>query len=143
MSLERIMRRVLKPDSGCWEWQGATSAGGYGVSWSAGKASYVHRLVFEWVRGAIPPGLVLDHLCRNRRCCNPEHLEPVSDAVNLLRGSGAPAKNAKKTACHRGHLLSGSNLYLDRDGWRRCVECRRSCARAQWQRTKEQRKEAS
>lgn len=64
---------------------------------------YAHRRAYREARGAIPEGLVLDHLCRNRWCCNPDHLEPVTNAENILRGESPPAKNARKERCPNGH----------------------------------------
>lgn len=76
---------IETPETNCWEWQGAIHSGGYGV---LGR-EYVHRLVYEELIGPVPEGLQLDHLCRNRRCCNPGHLEPVTQAENLQRGAKA------------------------------------------------------
>lgn len=72
--------------------------------------------------GPIPAGLVLDHLCRVRRCCNPAHLEPVTQRENLMRGASFVEENALKTACPKGHPLTGRNVVYWR-GHRKCREC--------------------
>lgn len=93
---DRIWQKVVKRPGGCWDWCASLNEVGYGKVW-AGKhsaagnsvASYAHRVVYELLVGPIPEGLDLDHLCRNRRCVNPEHLEPVTRRENLNRGHRA------------------------------------------------------
>ena len=125
----RILPRIEKqPDDGCWLWTGAgharTGHGMFGYN-ALGRniTRYVHRFVYEYLVGPIPDGLVLDHLCRVTRCCNPSHLEPVSGAVNVERGVGPTAERARKTHCVNGHPLSGSNLYVTKRGHRHCKAC--------------------
>lgn len=89
--------------------------------------SWRTRWYYEQVRGPIPAGLHLDHLCRNTMCVNPDHLEPVTQRVNTLRGIGVAAVHAKKTHCINGHPFSGDNLVYRSNGrWRDCRECRRA-----------------
>lgn len=108
------------PDhQGCMAWLGPVDAQGYGRH---GK-EWAHRFVYEMTVGPIPSGLQLDHLCRNRRCVNPDHLEPVTSRENTLRGDGPTAQNARKSHCHRGHPFSGDNLFVRSDGTRRCRAC--------------------
>ncbi len=118
----------VNPEKGCWEWQGSLYKG-YAKFNDDGVAHKAHRYSYEMHVGPIPDGLVLDHLCRNRRCVNPKHLEPVTDAVNILRGVSPPAMNAQKTHCQNGHLLSGPNVYNAPNGQRTCRECRRNYLR--------------
>jgi hypothetical protein len=72
--------------TGCWWWLGELNRNGYGRVWHNGKKRMVHKVTWESVHGPVPEGLVLDHKCRNRRCCNPRHLEPVTVQVNTRRG---------------------------------------------------------
>jgi len=122
----RFWSKVKKgaPDD-CWIWQ-ASGARGYGLFWNGTRQTAAHRFAYESVKGPIPPGLVLDHLCRNPPCVNPAHLEAVTDRVNLLRGDTIPARHAAKTHCPQGHPYSGENLYVGPTGRRGCRICRPS-----------------
>lgn len=105
---EKLVERIWVAPSGCWVWVGAISGYGYGqFSWR-GKTYRAHRLVYEAVKGPNEAGL--DHLCRNKRCVNPDHLEPVSARTNTLRGTSTVAQNAAKTHCYKGHPLTCENL---------------------------------
>lgn len=121
---QKLMARVQRTETGCWEWTGSRTAGGYGQIRRRYVVYGAHRLSYETFVGPIPEGLHLDHLCRNPPCINPEHLEPVTSRENCLRGISPAAKNAVKTHCVNGHPLTGANLAIDR-GHRACVECRR------------------
>lgn len=109
---------------GCWEWQGSLSKG-YGCCFYGGRNLGAHRVVYQLLKGEIPKGLQLDHLCRNPRCVRPSHLEPVTARINTLRGETVTAENVKKTHCPKGHMLAGENLRpVDmRRGWRQCRTC--------------------
>lgn len=121
-----------RPDLGpCWLWTAALTGGGYGymrvgsmVDGTRGHAR-ASRVAYEMFRGPIPEGLQLDHLCRVRACVNPDHLEAVTQRVNLLRGETLVAANAKKTHCPNGHPLVGDNLdkHSLKRGRRICRAC--------------------
>jgi hypothetical protein len=138
---ERFWARVERwdPDE-CWLWLGCRTSRGYGELWDLieKKQRVVHRLAYEWLVGPIPDGFHIDHLCRNRLCVNPKHLEPVTSQVNTLRGTGPSALNARKTHCLRGHPLSGSNLGRQRKG-RFCLTCDRAYRR-EWNRRRREQK---
>lgn len=128
---ERFWEKVRPGDSGCWDWIAATSDRGYGhILWD-GKVVLAHRLVLL-VGDGIPPGLVVDHLCRNRACVNPDHLEPVTTRTNLLRGDTITARNAAVTHCPWGHEYDEANTYYGKGG-RRCRACHRERARTSQQ----------
>jgi len=115
----------------CWLWEGGRR-GRYGKTKCDGAQWLTHRLAYTLVKGPIPEGLQLDHLCRTPLCFNPLHLEAVTARVNSLRSSSVAAKNAVKTHCKRGHSLSGRNLYVHmRDGHpvRSCRTCRKDTCR--------------
>ena len=112
-------------ESGCWDWVGCVARSGYGrLRDGRGNTRNAHRVMYERLRGPIPTGLQIDHLCRNRRCVNPDHLEPVTQRVNLLRGKTLVARQAAQTHCKRGHPLTEDNIYR-LNGSRRCRSCKR------------------
>jgi hypothetical protein len=114
--------KVNKTD-GCWEWTRGKSWG-YGVHTSGGKRHKAHRFAYELLVGPIPGGLTLDHLCRNRGCVNPTHLEPVTNRENILRGSSPAATRARQTECKNGHPFDEANTYRDPRGYRECRICK-------------------
>ncbi len=111
-----------KPPGECIEASGAKN-NGYCRVWFKGRDCYAHRVAWEKVHGPIPPGMQIDHLCRNRACVNVNHLEAVTQRVNTLRGLSAGAMNARKTVCPRGHPLEGDNLRKSLRGDRECKTC--------------------
>lgn len=127
--LRPVFETVLKNlriGNGCWEWAGAKSGHGYAVIYSGGGKSLLgHRVVYELVCGSIPDGLEIDHLCRNRSCVRPDHLEPVTHAENIRRTG--PFKKWEK--CAKGHPLSGENLKSMGRGKFRCKACHREQSR--------------
>ncbi|MEE9149964.1 MAG: HNH endonuclease signature motif containing protein [Candidatus Tectomicrobia bacterium] len=118
---ERFWKKVELTEQDCWVWTGHLRRG-YGTLMRNGEDGYAHRFAYESLVGPIPEGLTIDHLCRNRACVNPAHMEPVTHRVNILRGEGLCAKNARKTHCKHGHPLTVENVYLFR-GSRCCREC--------------------
>lgn len=131
---ERFWSKVLKdpddPERGCWLWIGSYMGGGYGQFSIDGKHIYAHRWSYQSVKGAIPDGLVLDHLCRVRHCVNPAHLEAVTNRENLRRGEGFVGKQARQTQCKRGHDFTPENTRITRRGERHCRTCSREAERA-------------
>lgn len=108
----------------CWLWTGAKNRGGYGVisKGRRGGATIVHRAVWELLVGPVPDGTELDHICRIRSCCNPDHLEPVSRATNVARGS-CRAGVQRKTHCTNGHPFTPENTLPNGPRGRACREC--------------------
>lgn len=128
-AIERFTRQTRRVESGCIEWTGRIDRYGYGQFLPAGgrKARNMgaHRWSYEHFKGAIPEGFQIDHLCRNRKCVNPNHLEAVTPRVNVMRSLGPASLNAKKTHCIHGHPFSEENTDL-RNGRRVCKTCRRA-----------------
>jgi hypothetical protein len=130
---------------GCWEWTSTAKTrpdrygyGLYSTRINGRRVQLVHRIAWELLRGPIPAGMQLDHLCRNRLCVNPDHLEPVTNRENTLRGTSPAARNALKTHCKHGHQLTPENI-RDRGGLngRECRECIRRRRRDYKRRTRE------
>lgn len=117
---DRFWTKVEKTET-CWNWVGAKSSG-YGTFRIEEGMIKAHRYSYELVIGPIPEGLTLDHLCRNRSCVNPWHLEPVTNKVNSLRGIGVGAMHAQQTHCIAGHAFDDTNTYRWRGG-RFCRTC--------------------
>ncbi len=118
LARERIERRYHVNSEGCWIWTGGTKAAGYGAFTFDHKTWQAHRFVYGVLVGHIPEGLELDHLCRNRICVNPAHLEPVTRKENVRRA------NALKTHCKYGHEFNEANTYFS-NGVRWCRACTR------------------
>ena len=134
------MAKVLKTET-CWIWQAAVSAPGYGVFMLSDKNLVLaHRLAYTLFRGPIPDGLVLDHLCRNPACCNPDHVEAVSNKINISRGVTVEVTRARMAAithCKRGHAFDKTNTYYDKTTGAR--QCRRCCAEKMTRRNRQKR----
>jgi hypothetical protein len=150
---ERLPRRfwskvAVNGNTGCWEWT-AAKTNGYGRYGIGPRRDYhllvAHRYAYSVLIGPVPDEMHCDHLCRNRQCVNPAHLEVVTQRENKLRGDGTTAVNAAKTHCTRGHELDGDNLRVilrpDVDGVarfiRKCRECTNMHSRLADQRRRE------
>lgn len=126
--LDRLVSKIAIGDD-CWEWTAQRSPKGYGRFQVGNTNCLAHRVVYEAVVGPIPEGLELDHLCRNRGCVNPDHLEPVTHAENMRRGV-AGERLAAKTHCSKGHVYDEANTYRRRDRvGRNCRACMREAER--------------
>jgi hypothetical protein len=121
--LYKILNRLVKADD-CWVYP-PNETTGYSRIMHDRHRQMTHRAVYEILVGTIPEGLQLDHLCRNRACINPDHLEPVTKQENLARGNGVMAKNARKTHCKNGHEFTEQNIYRppSRPDRRYCYMC--------------------
>lgn len=132
---DRFWNKVQpEPNSGCWLWTASTT-GGYGMfGLSKGTIRRAHIIAYITLVGDVPAGLQLDHLCRTRECCNPLHLEPVTQRENLIRGNGFAGRAARVTHCPKGHPYDEKNTrwYKNQHGYesRGCRECNRlNCSR--------------
>jgi hypothetical protein len=138
---QHIRDQVVR--STCLDWVGRRNEKGYGLVWLDGRQQRAHRVVYELLVGSIPDGLVIDHLCRNRACVNPDHMEPVTVWENTRRGENFMARGqnpgvtrdlpprpkrrppSAKTECDHGHAMTPENTYTGPKGHRECRECRR------------------
>jgi len=110
--------------SACWPWTAAIDARGYGSFSRGPKKVKAHRAAAILAGMDIPDGMMIDHLCKNRRCVNPAHLRVVTPRQNSVENSDSQgAVNAGKTHCHRGHPFVGANVYVRKNGGRYCREC--------------------
>lgn len=133
-TLEKLLSHVEKvTESGCWIWMGYEGKSGYGRITYNYRDERVHRVVYRALRGDIPLGLHLDHLCRVRLCCNPWHLRVVTSRENCMApGSLAPCKKfAESPTCKHGHAWTADNTVWYR-GYRCCLTCRRIKAKRRW-----------
>lgn len=125
--IERLLSNMTVQSDGCWQWR-PTKRKGYGRIKIEGKFKTAHVYCYEHFKGPVPNGLELDHLCRNRACVNPDHLEPVTRRVNVLRGDSIMSHNAAKTHCVNGHEFSPENTIIRKNGNRGCRQCKRNQA---------------
>lgn len=127
--LPHIMSKITVTETGCWEYPHRND-GGYGVinyEGPSGRRPYrTHRITYERTVGPIPDGHQIDHLCRNRACCNPDHLEPVTPGENTRRG----LRKTMQTHCKQGHEYTPENTKVNGKRGRQCRECARVATRA-------------
>lgn len=128
-SLKRFMQKI-KVNGSCWEWTSTVTHRGYGMVTLKNKGQLAHRASFEHFNGPIPEGFHIDHLCRNKLCVNPKHLEAVTPKENILRGIGMAAQNKRKTHCVRGHEFNEQNSYKNKNDGRICRVCKRIASAA-------------
>jgi hypothetical protein len=132
---DKIRANVSIDGRGCWRWRRSKQANGYGICYSGGKyrTRYAHRIAYLEFVGPIPAGMCIDHLCRTRDCCNPDHLEVVTVRENLRRGRG----HGSETHCPAGHEYSAANTHTDAGGHRHCRKCDRNRKRERRARNRE------
>lgn len=128
-----IRQRVTIDGNGCWIWKLSVGSHGYGNAFIGGASMVAHRVSYAAFVGELLPKMVIDHLCKVRRCVNPGHLEQVTQKMNIYRTNNAgilvaAKKNAQKTHCPSGHEYTNENVYIYR-GSRICRLCHKKHAR--------------
>lgn len=136
-AVERLHESYAVDVNGCWVWQRPLNWAGYGQMAFDGQRHTAHRAAYLLLVGPVPDGMDLDHLCRNRACVNPDHMEPVTRSENLRRGESGGWRR-QLTACPKGHPYDETNTYHRRDRLgRECRECQRISRLAYYYRQKE------
>lgn len=120
-ALARMLAKIVPGAYGCWIPRNRPQRDGYVMmrTMGGGPKRMAHVLFWEALIGNVPPGMELDHLCRVRRCVNPEHLEQVTRSQNVKRS----LNGVRQTVCRKGHQISEADLYLDNRGKPRCKRC--------------------
>lgn len=121
---DRFLASTKAGPGGCWQWTGYLMPNGYARISVDGERQYAHRVAYEAFAAPIPASLVIDHLCRNHGCVNPDHLDAVTQRVNVLCGESRAAARARQVACIRGHRFDNANTYRAANGTRKCRRCR-------------------
>ena len=125
--LQRFFNKIETADHNddeCWYWMSSINKKGYGNFWINGTSKIAHRISYELFRGKIPQNLQVDHLCRNRRCVNPQHLELVTLQENVKRGNSG-INMSSRTHCPKGHEYNKENTFTNLNGSRVCKTCYR------------------
>lgn len=142
--MERLLEKCYAAESGCWQWIGAQNRKGYGQLFFRGKLWVSHRVAYTIFVGEIPEGMTVDHLCFNKGCINPAHLEPVTALENTQRAKRAgrhrPSTQYPPGYCAAGHQYTEDNVAIRPDGRRRCKMCARLKRRRQILRLREEAK---
>jgi hypothetical protein len=121
---QRFRSKFIVDENGCWIWQ-AGKRDGYGRYHFNDQWIQAHRYAYEKLRDKVPDGMLLDHLCRNRPCVNPDHLEVVTLQENINRGQSPFILNKRKTHCKHGHEFNKENTAIGKNGYRKCIPCHR------------------
>lgn len=127
--MERFNSKYTIQKNGCWDWIGQVYPNGYGSLWVRGKNVFAHRFSYQMFNGAIPEKLTVDHLCKNRKCVNPFHLDLTTRVDNVQRSNNEIANNKAKTHCPYGHEYNLENIYFRKNGHRSCIACTKRRAR--------------
>ena len=138
---ERFRSKYIELPNGCHQWQGPLDKDGYGTFYLRRKNRRAHRVAWFGMRGAIPPGMVVNHICRHRWCVNPQHMQLLTPRENGLQDSNSiPAINARKTHCKHGHEFDKVQHLKSGKSYRVCSICERDKTRrlrAKWALTDE------
>ena len=138
---QQISDHVSRQENGCWAWTGTRGRNGYGQVRVKGRLQYAHRVSYELATGTpLPGGVELDHLCRNRACVNPIHLEPVSKTENVRRGLSS--FDGRELCKNNLHDITDPANVVRQGGFRRCRECRTAAERRRTQRVSAERAKA-
>jgi hypothetical protein len=123
---EKILSKlIINKENNCWEWQGSLDKDGYGYfkirNKQERKRYRSHRVLYDFFKGITNNSMVIDHECKNRKCCNPDHLREISTYENLMSNSnGIGSVNSKKTHCKNGHEFTDLNTYV----WKKERHCK-------------------